>query len=193
MSEWDFLVVGGSHGIGQGIVRRLIGSGAKVTMISRTIEPSDCVPGLTHIEADVTHDPIDPGRLPSRIAGMAYCPGSINLGSIRQLKPDAMVQDFQLNVVGAIKCLQAALPAMKTAGDSSLVLFSTVAVSQGLPMHASVAAAKGAIEGLTRSLAAELAPGIRVNCIAPALTATPLSIDFSPPSRSGRRWRRCIH
>ena len=144
-------------------------------MISRTIEPSDCVAGLTHIEADVTQDPIDPDRLPGQIAGLAYCPGSINLAPIRQVKPESMVQDFQLNVVSAIKCLQAALPAMKSAGTSSVVLFSTVAVSQGLPMHASVAAAKGAIEGLTRSLAAELAPTIRVNCIAPALTATPLS------------------
>ncbi len=178
MSGQDFLVVGGSHGIGQGIVHRLLRTGAKVTIISRTIESSDCVPGLTHVQADVTRDPIDPDRLPSQISGLAYCPGSINLGPIRQVKPESMVEDFQLNVVGAVKCLQAALPAMKSAGASSLVLFSTVAVSQGLPMHASVAAAKGAIEGLTRSLAAELAPAIRVNCIAPALTATPLSARF---------------
>ncbi len=177
MSEKHFLIVGGSHGIGQGIVHRLLRSGAEVTVVSRTLDPADKVQGLTHVQADVTKDVIGPESLPKVIDGMAYCPGSINLGPLRQLTPEAMNEDFQLNVVGAVKVLQAALPALKSAGGT-VVLFSTVAVSQGLPMHASVAASKGAVEGLTRSLAAELAPTIRVNCIAPALTSTPLAARF---------------
>lgn len=178
MSQENYLIVGGSHGIGLGIVKRLIARGAALTVVSRTNDKLAAIQGVTHVQADVTADEIDPSSLPDSVNGLAYCPGSINLGPIRGVKPAAMMEDFRLNVVGAVKCLQAALPAMKVAGSSSMLMFSTVAVSQGLPMHASVAAAKGAVEGLTRSLAAELAPNIRVNCIAPALTATPLAERF---------------
>jgi NAD(P)-dependent dehydrogenase (short-subunit alcohol dehydrogenase family) len=184
MNGKHFVIIGGSHGIGLGIVKRLLRVGAQVTVVSRTMGSSPDFPdadqasGLTHVQADVVRDEIEATRLPAVIDGFAYCPGSINLGPFRQMKPEAFVEDFQLNVVGAVKCLQACLPAMKSAPSCSVVLFSTVAVSQGMPMHASVAAAKGAIEGLSRSLAAELAPSIRVNCIAPALTATPLAARF---------------
>lgn len=178
MSEMNYVVVGGSHGIGQGIVHRLLHSGAAVTVLSRTIDSADVAAGVKHVQVDVTKDEIQADQLPNEIAGLAYCPGSINLGPLRQLKLEAMVEDFQLNAVGAVKCLQSALPAMKAAGNSAMVLFSTVAVGQGMPMHTSVAAAKGAVEGLTRSFAAELAPTVRVNCIAPALTATPLAERF---------------
>jgi NAD(P)-dependent dehydrogenase (short-subunit alcohol dehydrogenase family) len=178
MSQENYVIVGGSHGIGLGIVKRLISRGAAVTVVSRSNDGLDAFPQVTHVRADVTTDEIDPSSLPDSINGLAYCPGSINLGPIRGVKTTAMMEDFQLNVLGAVKCLQASLSAMKAAESSSMVMFSTVAVSQGLPMHASVAAAKGAVEGLTRSLAAELAPKIRVNCVAPALTATPLSEKF---------------
>lgn len=178
MQDKHYVVVGGSHGIGKGIVDRLLRGGARVTVLSRTFDPANQVDGLTHVPTDVVRDEIDPASLPDSIAGLAYCPGSINLGPLRLLKPEAMVDDFQLNAVGAVKCLQAALPAMKAVESSSMVMFSTVAVAQGMPMHVSVAAAKGAVEGLTRALAAELAPAVRVNCIAPALTATPLSERF---------------
>lgn len=178
MSQKSFVVVGGSHGIGLGIVRRLLAAGAAVTVVSRTAGQLAELAGVDHLPVDVTRDEIEPASLPDVIDGLAYCPGSINLAPIRSLKPAAMVDDFQLNAVGAIKCLQASLSAMKAAGTSSMVMFSTVAVAQGLPMHASVAAAKGAVEGLTRSLAAELAPQIRVNCVAPALTDTPLAERF---------------
>ncbi len=77
--------------------------------------------------------------------------------------------------MGAIRAIRACIPALRRANSASVVLFSTVAVTQGMLMHASVAAAKGAVEGLTRSLAAELTPRIRVNAIAPSLVATPLS------------------
>lgn len=175
MSQKNFVVIGGSYGIGLGIVQRLASGGANVTVVSRTIGNLFDLTQVVHVQADVTKDEISGNQLPDSIHGLAYCPGSINLGPIRGLKADAMMKDYELNVVCAVKCLQTSLPAMKAAGSSSVVMFSTVAVSQGMPMHASVAAAKGAVEGLTRSLAAELAPNIRVNCIAPSLTDTPLA------------------
>lgn len=171
----NYVIVGGSHGIGLGIVKRLAASGAKVTVLSRTNDQLAGLPGVNHIAFDVTESEIGAEHLPERIDGLAYCPGSINLGPLRGVKPESMVADFQLNVVGAVRVVQAALKGMKAADHSSVVMFSTVAVQQGLAMHACVAAAKGAVEGLSRSLAAELAPRIRVNCIAPSLTDTPLA------------------
>ncbi len=175
MSQKNYVVVGGSHGIGLGIVELLASGGHNVTVVSRTIGDLSELPQVVHVLADVTQEEIRGNQLPETIHGLAYCPGSINLGPISRLKPDAMIKDYELNVVGAVRCLQVSLTAMNAAGSSSMLMFSTVAVSQGLPMHASIAAAKGAVEGLTRSLAAELAPNIRVNCIAPSLTDTPLS------------------
>ena len=175
MSKKHYVVIGGSHGIGFGIVTRLVSRGADVTVVSRSVGQLTETEGVVHVAADVTTDEIDPSHLPDSIDGLAYCPGSISLGPVRGLKPDEMLQDYQLNVIGAVRCLQSALPAMKKSDASSMVMFSTVAVAQGLPMHASVAASKGAVEGLVRTLAAELAPKIRVNCIAPSLTDTPLA------------------
>ena len=175
MESKNYLIVGGSHGIGLGIVKKLLNRGAHVTVISRSPGELSGLSNVTHLAADVTTDAIESDQLPEVIDAMAYCPGSINLGPLRGIKALSMEEDYRLNVIGAVKCLQVALPAMKSAEASAMVMFSTVAVSQGLPMHASVAAAKGAVEGLTRSLAAELAPRIRVNCVAPSLTATPLA------------------
>ena len=171
----QFVIVGGSHGIGHGIVNRLLRDGSSVTVLSRTTGDLDLSqPNLRHVVADATSDLPD-GAIPDSIDGLAYCPGSINLGPVRGVKPESLIDEFQLNVVGAIRCVQAALRPMKSSGGGSVVFFSTVAVQQGMPMHSSVAAVKGAIEGLTRSMAAELAPSIRVNAIAPALVDTPLA------------------
>ncbi len=178
MTQKNFVVIGGSHGIGLGIVHQLVSQGESVTVVSRTSEHLAGLENVTHVEADVMADTIVADQLPKRIDGFAYCPGSINLGSARSLSPDSMMDDYRLNVIGAVKCIQAALPAMKAAEMCSVVLFSTVAVAQGLPLHASIAACKGAVEGLARTLAAELAPKIRVNCIAPALTDTRLAEKF---------------
>lgn len=180
MNNKSFLVLGGSHGIGFGITERLLRGGGSVVVVSRTRGQLDSLdPALatrmTHCVADVTTDSIDTIELPEQIDGMAYCVGSIGLSPLRMTKAEAMRDDFELNVVGALRMMQRALPALKSAESSSVVLFSTVAVSRGLAMHTSVSAAKGAIEGITRCWAAELAPKIRVNCIAPALTDTPLS------------------
>jgi len=178
VSEKNFVIVGGSHGIGLGLVQRLSAAGHAVTVLSRTAEQLAGLAEVNHVSVDVAADDITPEMLPASIDGLAYCPGSINLRSFRGLKPEVFRDDFELNVVGAVKCLQAGLSGLKKADASSVLMFSTVAVGQGMSMHASVAAAKGAIEGLTRSLAAELAPKVRVNCIAPALTNTPLAERF---------------
>lgn len=107
-----------------------------------------------------------------------YCPGSINLRPFKGLKTEAFINDFELNVIGAVNALKSVLNLLNASGNASVVFFSTVAVQTGMPFHSSVAASKGAIEGLTRSLAAEFAPKIRVNAIAPSLVDTPLASKF---------------
>jgi 3-oxoacyl-[acyl-carrier protein] reductase len=178
MSGRNFLVVGGSRGIGRGIVDRLLMDGNQVTVWSRTVGELPLSDQLHHFSFDVTTDDPNPANLPDQIQGIAYCPGSINLRSFRSLKPEVFRQDFELNVMGAIKVIQSALPRLIGDLPPSIVLFSTVAVGQGMFAHASIAASKGALEGLTRSLAAELAPKIRCNCIAPALTETSMTQKF---------------
>jgi NAD(P)-dependent dehydrogenase (short-subunit alcohol dehydrogenase family) len=116
-----------------------------------------------------------PLELPPVLDGLVYFPGSITLKPFRRLSAEDFLTDYGINCLGAVSAIQSALPALKAAPAASIVLFSTVAVAQGLPFHASIAAAKGAVEGLARSLAAELAPKIRVNVIAPSLTDTPLA------------------
>lgn len=107
--------------------------------------------------------------------GIVYCPGTINLKPLKSLKLEDFQNDFEVNLLGAVKVINKYFNNLKEAGKSSIVLFSTVAVQTGMPYHASIASAKGAVEGLTRSLAAEFAPNIRVNCIAPSITNTPLA------------------
>lgn len=175
MSEETYVIVGGSNGIGLGIVQRLSREGKKVLVLSRTSEHLSELDGVTHQTIDVSTDEITADMLPEKIAGLAYCPGTLNLKSFKKLKPDVFRSDFEVNVIGAVKAIQAAMPGMKAAENPSVLLFSTVAVGQGMFAHASIAASKGAIEGLTRSLAAELSPNVRVNCIAPALTNTTLT------------------
>jgi NAD(P)-dependent dehydrogenase (short-subunit alcohol dehydrogenase family) len=178
LKDKHFVIVGGSSGIGQGITRHLLDHSANVTVISRTWEHSDDLAGARHLAIDVTKDDVPAGELPAVIDGLAYCPGSIRLRSFRGLSLDAFREDFELNVVGAVKCIQAAMKGLRAADQSSLVLFSTVAVGLGLPLHASVAASKAGVEALARTLAAELSPKVRVNCIAPALVNTPLAEQF---------------
>ena len=176
-----YVIAGGSKGIGLELTQQLLSSGATVHVYSRT--PGELVANdnLFHHVCDFGTDEFESAELPAEIHGVAYCPGTINLRSFRALKLADFRHDFEINTMGAVKFLKGTQAGLKKgAGDhpSSAVLFSTVAVSQGLPMHASIAMAKGAIEGLNRSLAAELAPHTRVNCLAPALTDTPLAENF---------------
>lgn len=124
---------------------------------------------------NVMDDSHDFNFLPDTLDGLVYCPGAIQLKPFSRLKEEDFIQDFKLQVTGAIKTIQACLPALKKSDQASIVLFSTVAVKMGFNFHSLVSTSKGAIEGLTKSLSAELAPKIRVNCIAPSLTDTPLA------------------
>lgn len=171
----NYLVVGGSKGIGKKI-SELLSEHSTVYCISRS---APGIPNVKHIPLDITVDDIDEDLLPDELDGVAYCPGSINLKPFRSLKEEDFINDYRINVLGATKVLKAVERKLKK-GDNpgSVVLFSTVAATQGMPFHASIAAAKGAVEGLTRSLAAEWAPKIRVNCIAPSLTDTPLAASI---------------
>jgi NAD(P)-dependent dehydrogenase (short-subunit alcohol dehydrogenase family) len=172
----SFLVVGGTSGIGLELVKILSAQGHQMVVISRNGNAVENLPNVQHLSMDIRTEELPETALPDVLDGVAYCPGSINLKPFRSLKSDAFLDDFQINVLGAVKVLQASQKALQKAAEpSSVVLFSTVAVAQGMPYHASVAAAKGAVEGLTKSLAAEWAPSTRVNCIAPSLTDTPMA------------------
>ena len=183
----NYIVFGGSRGIGSVVVDGLVSQGHSVWSVSRS---GKAAAGALGIAWDAVSDEVPPG-LPSEIYGVVYAPGSINLKPFRGLKLDEFRADFELNAMGAVKALQACLPGMKLAGKASVVLFSTVAVQTGMSFHASIAMAKGAIEGLTRSLAAEWAPQIRVNAVAPSLVNTDLASRLlSTPEKveaSGKR------
>ena len=176
-------IIIGTTGIGGALARLLHAQGAALHLISRHGERLVALAaelGASHAVADVTQ----PGQLEEAIAavgspidGLAYCVGSINLKPLSRISEVEALADFQLNALGAFRAVKAALPALKATEqpNASVLLFSTVAVQQGFASHVSVAMAKGAVEGLTRALAAEMAPKIRVNAIAPSLTHTPLA------------------
>jgi NAD(P)-dependent dehydrogenase (short-subunit alcohol dehydrogenase family) len=166
------LLIGGNTGIGLATARLLVAGGNSVLAAARDAGPL--------AELGIPVQPFDalapaPLELPPVLDGLVYFPGSINLKPFHRLTAADFLTDYGVNCLGAVSAIQSALPALKTAPAASIVLFSTVAVAQGMPFHASIAAAKGAVEGLARSLAAELAPKIRVNVIAPSLTDTPLA------------------
>lgn len=172
----NILLIGGSYGIGLAIAKELQYEN-KVFVASRTKEEIAEM-HVTHIPFDATTDTLDTSLLPETIDGLVYCPGSINLRPFKGLKPDAFENDLQINFISLVKVIQSVLPNLTASSQSSIVLFSSVAASMGMPFHTSVAAAKGAIEGFAKALAAEYAPKIRVNVIAPSLTDTPLADKF---------------
>lgn len=171
----NFLIIGASGGIGRAIAHQLLQEGHQVYGTYCTQDVSSLPTGVQYHPLNVFDESIDLSFLPERIDGVVYCPGSILLRPFDKIKPADFIRDYQLQVTGAVSVLQAALPKLKKSTQASVVLFSTVAVQTGLPFHSVVAASKGAMEGLTRSLAAEWAPHIRVNAIAPSLTDTPLA------------------
>ena len=175
----NILIIGATGGVGSALLDSLQSSCALWT----TARSSFGSAPDTHRIWDATADVFPEGFLPDRLDGLVYCPGSIKLAPFKRLRENDFLDDFSLNLVGAVKAIQAALPALQKPEQAAVVLFSTVAVGTGMPMHASIASAKGAIEGLTRSLAAEFAPKIRVNAIAPSLTETPLSAPLLKTDR----------
>lgn len=170
----NYVIIGGSSGIGNAIVENLSDTGANVLATYHTV-PKEGKPNVVYTELDVMTDDLDESLLPEHIHGLVYCPGSINLKPFHRFKEEDFIEDFKLQVLGAIRLIRQLMPKMKHGEGSSIVLFSTVAVQTGFTFHSQVATSKGAIEGLTRALAAELAPSIRVNAIAPALTNTKLA------------------
>ena len=172
----NILIIGGSSGIGLALAEQLAPHN-QVFIASRS---GDAVQHLDiqHISYDATQDDFDTSQLPEKLHGFIYCPGSINLRPFKGLKLEAFQSDFEVNVLGAVRSLKSVLSHLSASGNAAVVLYSTVAVQTGMPFHSSVAASKGAIEGLTRSLAAEFAPKIRVNAIAPSLVDTPLASKF---------------
>ena len=169
-----YLVVGHSSGIGLALARLALEAGHAVVGVSRRASGL-AMPGLSERHADVLEADLASLELPAALDGVAYCPGSLNLKSFRALTEADFLRDFHVSALGAVRVLQATAAALKAGQQPGVVLFSTVAVRQGMPFHASIAMAKGAVEGLTRSLAAEWAPVIRVNAVAPSLTNTPLA------------------
>ena len=165
------VIIGGSKGIGNAILKEQLHAGNRVYNISRS-QPEENNQNLTHYQVDVLQD-----ELPEieQVDSLIYCPGSINLKPISRLSVDDFKNDFNINVLGAVKAIQAYLPNLRNGNNPSILMFSTVAAKLGMPFHASIATAKAGIEGLTKSLGAELAPTIRVNAIAPTVTDTSLA------------------
>ena len=170
----NYIVIGGSSGIGKAVVDILENEGDTVYSTYNQNETSDR-PHVHFQKYDVMNDTLNLESFPDEIHGLVYCPGSINLKPFHRFMEDDFIEDFKLQVLGATKSIQQLLPRMKKSGNASIVLFSTIAVQNGFTFHSQVAMSKGAIEGLTRSLAAEFSPTIRVNAIAPSLTQTNLS------------------
>jgi NAD(P)-dependent dehydrogenase (short-subunit alcohol dehydrogenase family) len=170
----NYIIIGGSSGIGKEVVSLLENEGANVIATYNTNKIEDR-PNVKYISLDVKSDQLDLDNIPEEIHGLAYCPGSINLKPFNRFTEEDFMEDFQFQVLGATKIIRELLPRLKKSEKASILLFSTIAVQTGFNFHSQVAISKGAIEGLTRSLAAELAPFIRVNAIAPSLTNTNLS------------------
>lgn len=164
------VIIGGSKGIGKAIVETLLDS-HRVINLSRSV-PEQHHANLTHYNVDILSD-----DLPeiTNMDALVYCPGSINLKPIARLSLEDFREDFEINVVGAVKAIQKYLEVLKRSERPSILLFSTVAAKLGMPYHASIATAKSGVEGLVKSLGAELAPNIRINAIAPTVTDTQLA------------------
>ncbi len=171
----NYIVIGGSSGIGKELVSLLKEQDVTVFATYNSKPTTESAGNLTYKKFDVLEDVLNIDDLPEEIHGLVYCPGTINLKPFHRFTEDDFIADYKLQVLGATKVIKQLLPRMKQSADSSIVLFSTIAVKQGFNFHSQVAMSKGAIEGLTRSLAAEFAPKIRVNAIAPSLTDTPLA------------------
>jgi len=167
----NYLVVGASSGIGAEVAQRLKNQGHQVFTAQRRM-----VEGFPYIHFDATQPNLDFSSLPEELHGVVYAPGTILLKPFHRFSAEDFQHDFKVNVMGAVHVLQGCLPKLKKANGANVVLFSSVAAQMGMGFHASIAAAKAAVEGLMRSLAAEWAPAqIKVNAIAPSLTNTPLA------------------
>lgn len=172
----NYLIIGASSGIGLALADQLSSAHTVYGTYHKTYAAPDNQ--LTYFPLNVLDEKPDLSFLPDTLDGLVYCPGTIQLKPFNKFTTEDFISDYQLQVLGAVKIIQTVLPALKRSNAASIVLFSTVAVQTGFNFHSLVASSKGAIEGLTKSLAAEFSPQIRVNCIAPSLTNTPLAHGF---------------
>jgi 3-oxoacyl-[acyl-carrier protein] reductase len=171
----NILLIGGSSGIGLSLVNQ-ISQDHNVYVACRS---NNSLPeNVNYINYDVLNDELDSSLFPETIDSFIYLPGSINLRPFKSLSIESFKEDLEINFIGLIKSLKSVLKNLTASNSASIVLFSTVAVQRGMPFHSSVSSSKGAIEGLAKSLAAELSPKIRVNVIAPSLVNTPLANRF---------------
>lgn len=162
------VIIGGSKGIGQAIITLLKDTYSIINISRTTIETTN---NITHHTVNILEDDLP---IIDAIDALVYCPGSINLKALSRLDLDDFQNDFNINVLGAIKTIKHYEKAL-IQGQGSVVLFSSVATQMGMPFHASIATSKAALEGLTKSLAAEYTTKIRFNIIAPTITDTPLA------------------
>ena len=169
-------MIGGSYGIGLPLVK-ILNKEFNVYVACRTNDQLQSE-NVNFIKFDALNDEFDSSLIPDEIHGFVYLPGSINLRPFKGLSVEAFKQDLEINLISLIKVLKTVMPKLVAADNSSIVLMSTVAVQRGMPFHSSVSASKGSIEGLTKSLAAEYAPKIRVNAVAPSIVDTPLANRF---------------
>ena len=168
MKDKNIVVIGGNSGIGKAVASALSEQGVNLFLYSKSGE------GTTAL--DIGRDFSEIPGLPEKVDGVVYCPGTINLKPFHRISIEDFKKEMEINFFGAVRVLQACMKGLKKSDSPSVVLYSTVAVQTGMGFHAGISSAKGAIEGLTRSLAAEWAPSkIRVNAIAPSLTETPLA------------------
>ncbi len=180
--ETKVVIYGGTGGIGSALARALAGRGRSLHLVARDAGRLEAL--ASELGASFTAGDVTDSSLFARVAqeagdtldGLVYAVGTIDVKSMARLTEADFLHDFRVNALGAALALQAALPALKRAEmPASVVLFSSVAATQGFSFHASMGMAKGAVEGLTLSMAAELAPKVRVNAVAPSLTRTPLA------------------
>lgn len=172
----NILVIGGSSGIGLQLVKNLSLNHQVFATYNQTV--STDFENVKYHSLNVLDDQFDFNWLPDTLDGFAYCVGDIQLKPFARITENDFINDYKKQVGGAIRILQQILPKLKASQQASVVFFSTVAVQTGFPFHTLVASSKGAIEGLTKALAAEFAPKIRVNCIAPSITNTPLAANI---------------
>lgn len=167
----NYLIIGASSGIGASLAAQLAENHQVFGTFHKNQITTPNVKSIYYEAGSI----LDVSALPDTLHGFVFCPGTIQLKPFTRITPEMTQQDLTVNVTAAVQCIQAVLPRLKAADQASIVLFSTVAVQTGFNYHSLVSISKGAIEGLTRALAAELAPRIRVNAIAPSLTQTPLA------------------
>ncbi|NND05285.1 MAG: SDR family oxidoreductase [Saprospiraceae bacterium] len=179
----NYLVVGGSSGIGEALTE-ILGQSHRVYATYNSHQKSNDG-NVSYHPLNVLSDTFDLSFLPEKLDGVAYCPGSILLKPFHRFKDEDFMEDYKLQALGAVKTVRQVLPMIKSGDHPSIVFFSTIAVQRGFNFHSLVSMSKGAIEGLTRSLAAELSPTIRINAVAPALTDTPLAAKLlNTPEKS---------